>query len=1025
MRKQPATTHPLAVLRGTVLRALQEFSCGHRSYEQPEGASGAGRQETSACPAQAVSTLLVLIALRILDHAGYLYALSDEKQALAGSRPDHALGASELSTLACLLHRRFSAFCPEPIHALLPAPDPLALPQLERLWSLLSDERLSEQWSDERSLGYAYQFLCEPVRRSSLKEIQSANKSIGLDCLIAFTQLYTPAWVAEFLLQNTVLPQWSGTAACDQRTLEHYHLFDPLMTRAGAGCSSQAATGGRDQQAARGSLKTPLPNTVQIGITWEDLTAGAGKAASEIKLIDPACGAGHFLLPAFDLFLKMHEAEGTAAEKAVPIILEHNLAGVDIDGVALWVTALALLVKSIKAGAADNLRFMRLANVLAPAERGQDSSLLGTLDPRWSDDPGNPLSERYHVAVTNPPYLGRKLLPRSIKAELRALYPRSHQDLCAAFVERGIDMLEPGGRLGFITQASLLHLPTYRELRQRLVEQERLISVVEAGPGVFPLQSGEKINSTLIVVESARNGTPAKEQGSRAPAVFIDASNDKDKERALRQLFVAATGTGSPHIYLRDAGAFKKHPRYAFAYKCPAVILDTVHELGQLGSRADVRQGLATTDNQRFVRYWWDVAPSTIGKSWFPYVKGAGSERWYAPIMHVVNWANGGAAIKEAVARSYPYLKGKTGWVVKNEQFYFQEGLTFSFVNARNLAVRRLPAGCIFDVGGSSIFGAPEELDFLLAYLNSSTMAALARLLNPTINFQVGDIRRLPVLPFSQRLKEELAQLAQECYRLKRDAHVLDETSLDAVVPQELLDVASGASLERAWRSASSRLATCADRLRELELQVDALILDGLIRATGSDESNTRAIRKWLDEGRQTQPPKPALASQGELAHSVLHFLIRLRMERGSANWDQPSTCQLQHQIEDVPLILPMSDSELLCRALGLTSASGKWLAEHLGTSISQYLARQFMERHARRFRGHPAYFCLPLPDTNCLLLASTRYLRRRMAITLHMVPEDVADASTQNLLTEICAHLARIPDWTGANLLTVIAKLP
>ncbi|HNB24985.1 MAG TPA: hypothetical protein PKZ32_21365, partial [Candidatus Melainabacteria bacterium] len=143
--------------------------------------------------------------------------------------------------------------------------------------------------------------------------------------------------------------------------------------------------------------------------------------------------------------------------------------------------------------------------------------------------------------------------------------------------------------------------------------------------------------------------------------------------------------------------------------------------------------------------------------------KGAGSKRWFSPVVHVVKWENNGQEIKDAVNQAYPYLKGKVHWVVKNEKYYFKEGLSFSFVNNANFAVRLLPAGCIFDVAASALFPTKIDRYALLAYLNSSFAGKMAHLINPTINFQVGDVKRLPIIPFTESESEKLAQMAREC----------------------------------------------------------------------------------------------------------------------------------------------------------------------------------------------------------------------------------------------------------------------
>ena len=919
------------------------------------------------------ASLLLLLSVKLLDQGSQpaLFQLAFGRVMPSGA----SVRGADLQAVTRALYRRLTAFCPPEILSALPEPAWFAGDRLLRIWHELERMRLADEL-DECSLGYAYQILASPVRRSSQAEIQKANKALTAGQLIAFTQLYTPAWVADFLIENAVLPQWTG------------------YERLSAGRNSGDSPGHYLVDGSRGS---------------------SALQASQLRLIDPACGAGHFLLRAFELLVRLHMQEGVSEQEAARLVIEHNIAGVDIDPAALWVVALALLVKSIKAGSDGKIKHVRLACVGPDQMSGGGHPLLGSLDKSWQSVARHPLSRLYHAVVTNPPYIGRKLLPRDLKAELKRLYPDSHQDLCAAFIERGLELLKPGGRLGFIAQASLLHLPTYQDLRKRLAQEDRLIAVVEAGTGVFPLQGGEKVNSALIVLESRqRSSGAATSRCGHEGAIFVDITQAQDKGTALRQVTGERGGLELPNVYIRYSDSFRHHPSFAFAYKCPEVVLNLMHSTSPLSELVDVRQGLATSDNQRFVAYWWDVDPTEIGTRWFPYAKGAGSDRWYSPVLHVVNWAGNGADIKEAVLRAYPYLKGKTGWVVKNENFYFKEGLTFSFVNSRTLAVRRLPPGCIFDVGSSALFGSPDTLDWLLAYLNSACLAAFARLLNPTINFQVGDIKRLPVLPLSEHARGQLAQIAYECYRTKRDLHAFDPTSPDTLIPKEVLDLTAGADASEQWRAASSRLSSSARRLGELEAHADRIVLESLLSLTGSNFDTRRSVESWLEQESRPVRSPPAAASDREFARTVVHYLIRNALEKASASWNQPADCRSPRPIDEQPVLLPAAEEDLH-RALSITGSSASWLSDRLGSSISHYLTKQFVVDHRREFRGRPLYLCEPVPGEDSLLVTSSRALRR-VAAADGGLASSAGSQRAQSLLRALAARLTSSTEWAAAD---------
>jgi type I restriction-modification system DNA methylase subunit len=624
---------------------------------------------------------------------------------------------------------------------------------------------------DTSLLGYIYQYFCLPIRKHSQKHIELANKSFKLRETITFTQLYTPPWVIDFLLQNTIMSQW------------------------------------QDKK-------------------------------SKIKIIDPACGSGHFLLRAFDLLYELYLLEGYRKEEIGQLIIGKNIYGADIDPIALFVSALSLYVKlisSISNSSTSNSFLtsnsfssdLKLNLALAQEVVDMDEPMLGSLYKNWPNE--HILSNKYNVVVTNPPYIGRKLLDRRLKQKLKETYPDAHQDLCAAFIKRGLDLLENDGKLGYIAQSSLLFLPTYKKLRENIIEENHLACVVDAGTQVFPLEVGEKINSALFVI-----GKGKKNDSNNT--LFFDISNTLEKEEKLSKLLSGTSNVDrhtniSADVYEHLQSNFKEYPNLAFNYKFSKKFIELFNKLPKIASCMDVKQGLATTDNKRFIRYWWEVDKNEIGKRWFPYAKGAGSERWYAPIETVVDWENDGAAIKETVAKAYPYLKGNIAWVVKNEQYYFKEGLTFSFVNTKNLSVRRLPAGCIFDVGGSGLFALnslPDfGLDFYMAYLNSSVAGVFAQLINPTLNYQVGDVKQIPILPLDNTTKEKLANIAKKCLELKQKLLRFSLTAINANQPQELTAIINGGNnvdFNKIWTDISLEQRKYLFELESLESQIDDLI---------------------------------------------------------------------------------------------------------------------------------------------------------------------------------------------------------
>lgn len=640
------------------------------------------------------------------------------------------------------------------------------------------------EW-DESLLGYIYQIHTMSRRAHLQSRVQQPNKQTDRDDIIAFTQLYTPDWIVDFLLSNVEPP-----------------------------------------------------------------------------ILDPACGSGHFLLRAVDTMLDT----GTSMTNAL-----QQIAGCDIDPMGLFITRLSLTIKALQALTLDQIPELNLHDV--------SSHQLGSLANDFTPD--HPLSQKWSAIVGNPPYIGRKLLNRALKDQLKVATPDAHHDLSAAFVSRGLDLLQPGGRLAFITQTSLLYLPSYEKLREKISNQYHIDAIVELGPRVFPLQSGEKVNSMLLIVSATQ---------SKRPSHFLNITDADDKQQALYE---------RPFME-RDQNSTS-----------PA-LSKIIRSYSNLAAHADVRQGLATTDNSRFVRWWWQVPENEIGTRWFPYAKGSGSERWYSPIETVVDWENNGAAIKEAVAAKYPYLKGKTEWVVKNESYYFREGLTFSFVNAKNLAVRVLPDGCIFDVGGSSLFvedNDETERMFLLGYLNSSFVAVIAQHINPTINFQVGDLKRLPYVLFTPDDKRAIAQQSEICLTIKKSIAANRETTWRTINDLPLALLTSPPDLLLHLFQADLRV------LQDHEAAIDEIVLRNI--------SPAAEIRVLAESAAAARPgPKDSTATSQSLAHKILYASLLKSAFSGEPVSLRPDQVTYIEHATKLPLI--------------------------------QYAKSKFITEHARRHHGVP-----------------------------------------------------------------------
>lgn len=568
--------------------------------------------------------------------------------------------------------------------------------------------------------------------------------------------------------------------------------------------------------------------------------ADSVEAIKAISLLDPCCGTGNFLLGAIAAFFKAYEQFNLPSKEICQLIVDNNIIGIDIDARTLVIAKFALTVQLMLLSN-DTKSYREIEPICLHNSSDVSEAALGSLSPKWKRTAGHPLNRKYSVVLTNPPYLGRKLIDRALKLKLKKYYPDCASDLSQIFLWKALDSVQQSGVVGFLSQSSFMHLPSALALRKRILDQARIDLVIELGDGVFPLLPGSKADSSIIILTKQK--TDAAE-----PAYYLDLRvNSEGQSKEIKRghlhkltLLNQLTKASKSHGELASSNDL------AFNFKRPrALLLVQAKDNQALASQADFKQGLATSCNERFLRYAWEVEDND--NQYVPYAKGGGSDRWWRTITSKVRWGENGAEIKAAVDAAYPYLKGQVHWVVKNENYYFKPGLTFSFVNKHRLSVRRLPVGAIFDVGGSAIFShEAEQENLLLAYLNSSLVSALAHDLNPTINFQIGDLKRLPVLQFAAPIREKLAALASSAVESKRALEPL-------ISPQAALLDNTAASNQYSLSQAGFAkrildIDSYQSTILSIEQEIDSLVLLAAAQHFAIDTIDQKELVDWVED---------------------------------------------------------------------------------------------------------------------------------------------------------------------------------
>jgi hypothetical protein len=503
---------------------------------------------------------------------------------------------------------------------------------------------------------------------------------------------------------------------------------------------------------------------------------------------------------------------------------------------------------------------------------------------------------RYDVVVTNPPYSSRDNLNDVLVGYLDSDYPDAKGDLYAAFIQRCSEFLTDGGRLAMITQQSFMFISSYIKLRTNLREAFAIEAMAHTGPRAFAEIKGEKVNTTVFVLRIEPDAS-RRENSVGTYFRLVSAPPGDGKRQAFEQALLA--GGNTYHVAQRRFDAVPDSP---WVYHISEDIRGMFEELPLFSSLAVPRQGLATAENFRFIRYWWEIAQDQLGLGftsvsdakgsgyrWFPHTKGRGP-RWYGFCLEAINWFDDGIELKAHITGRYPYLNGKWEWVLKNSEYYFQPGLAYSAVTGGRLSVRLQPPGHLFDSASDCVFVKDRNWHplNLMGVLNSKFSAFIVGF-NETINVNVADLLRLPI-PLEHGQDKSLVEWVYRSVRVQSANGLADEMVAEFVTPPR-------------WDTGLHDLAAAQAHLAELERQIDDEVYR-LYDISGEDRAAIEAelAGGFLAEGDQEdESPLPdeqeaeepeAPMTREELAVRWISYAVGIvlgRFQPGGSPSPQPS----------------------------------------------------------------------------------------------------------------------------------------
>lgn len=640
-----------------------------------------------------------------------------------------------------------------------------------------------DNWQDAvQIIGWLYQYY-NSEKKDDVFAALKKNVKITKENIPAATQLFTPDWIVRYMVENSLGRLWVEG---------HPDAKAQLLPTP----EEQAAytAGNRDPEDTKWHYyleEAQQEPQVQAQLS-EIRKQYADLIPEQIKVIDPCCGSGHILAYLFDVLMQIYENYGYTPRDAVTSILQNNLYGLDIDDRAAQLAYFAVMMKarrydrrffshttqphvyaieeSNRIEKPDVEYFCNgkpelkdaMHTILTQLYDAKEYGSILTIPPQdWDalyarfDEVADvssfhresirkkllplvrvaqTLAQKYDVVVTNPPYMGASNMNSDLSEYVKKYYPDSKSDLFAVFIEVCSRMAKQNGYQAMITQHAWMFLSSFEKLREKMMLTET-VSMAHLGARAFEEIGGEVVQTTSFV--------RVRTHIDNFKGVYcrlIEPTTQQGKEG----MFLACENR-----YIANQDNFAKIPGSPVAYWTNEKILLAYENGTLLNDCSDVKIGMGTGKNEIFVREWWEVFHNKIDFSlnsindlekssgkFFPYNKGGEFRLWYGNLQEVL-WFD---------AKGRQYMNTMSGHRENGaHDFYCKEGLTWSFISSSKFGVRYLPTGCFFDVAGSTLFSKKDNL-YTLGFLSSCVCFEILGILNPTLNYQAGNIKSLPLL---------------------------------------------------------------------------------------------------------------------------------------------------------------------------------------------------------------------------------------------------------------------------------------
>lgn len=936
------------------------------------------------------------------------------------------------------------------------------------------------------TIGWLYQYYQQSSRHPR------SHRPYAKSEVPAATQLFTPDWVVKFLVENSIGRWWLDHGG-DPALAQNWSFLAPCSSPPSARTTSPA-------HETSSPHPTPPPDPTTI------------------KIFDPCCGSGHILVYAFTVLEQIYRAAGFAAQDIPELILRHNLYGLDLDPRAATLATLAVLLRARLSDPAilhrpiaqtwcchsfpDPAAFPRSLLDTPPTVALQDQAhtlfdhftlgqdLGSLLLPAATDfsaltqylTPTNPLStylspylavhqllaDHYDFVITNPPYLRSTLMNQPLKNYLKDNFTDFKADTFAAFIYRSTLWLKPQGCLALMTPSNWLHATTFQPLRQFILKHLQLNTLVQPAPGSFFSEAAVDVCASVFQLLSASTTSaqpaPACLGSSATTFLRLTTKTPMPEQGHLLQRYLhgpsaqpsAATASDPPAVHQcqRSLSDFASLPSQPFLYQLSPRALQLLRTAPKLADYAPPCQGIITGDNHRYLRYWFEPDPSTLGIKWLPHNKGGDYRKWYGNREFVIDWD---AQISTAKSSSTPSIAAQKPAASRrrsrlaNLNKNFQPSLSWSAITSGDLSVRFYDERFTFNSAAPSCFPPANQRLYLLGLLNSVVAQFFARALNPSLNLNPGDLAKLPVI-IDEAIRPQVESLVQANLNLAQADYDEQEISPDFTVhpllrlaqttPVSQPDQAvSDAQSDQTASAAPSSLADlCAAyqklcRNRQSQLQTNETTLNQLFLTSFH-------LTAELSPQVQLSTLSLQIPTTSAIIRTFLSYVVGCALGRFQPPTPQPlrppvppslqpsaplppsSLAAPRPPLQTIPDLLSYLSTFLSAYfGAGNLSADLNFIADQLDrayhepapTTIARYLAKQFFTDHARAYHHCPIYWQFTSGRTHAFdaFLYAHRYCPTNLAPAGFSTTPADPNANTLSALQSLVASAQPSPITT------------